>query len=531
MTFDRLIKNGWIVDGTGAARFKADIGITGDEIAAIGSLEGAEAAEIVDAEGLIVCPGFIDVHVHSELALLGGPDQYAPIRMGVTTQLASPDGFSWAPLSAEQLTEMKDYLRTFYEDDCIDPSRPMSVDDLLRLFTGSIPANIVLQVPHGSVRQAVLNWETRTATDDEIAEMARLTREWMERGAKAFATGLEYEPMRRADLRELVALSRVTAEYGGIYVAHQRGYGDNIHIGCKETFAIGTGAGIPVHISHLAIDPAAAAQLEKGAAEGADVTFDMYPYPAGSTHLLLGLPPEAQAGTPVQVRERLAGAGFRRSIAAQVELAFPQDRVRFASVGKPRPEAEYAGGTLGPVPGWIRDIRGWEGKLIGEVRDELGIDLTDLICDLIVHTDYPSLMIFHWPPERHPYLEPTFKHPLHMVSTDGIYAGVSPHPRGFGSYPKIFREIVRENGWQTIEQAVRKMTSFPAERFSIARRGKLAKGYYADIAVFDPIRIKDRATFAEPRLTPEGVEHVLVNGRFVLKDGQVVPGHYGRIVQ
>ncbi|MEF3305991.1 N-acyl-D-amino-acid deacylase family protein [Paenibacillus sp. GYB003] len=529
MAFDLLIQNGWIVDGTGAPRFKGDVAVRGDEIAAIGSLGDAEACETVDAEGMIVCPGFIDVHVHSELALLGGPDRYAPIRMGVTTQLASPDGFSWAPLSAGQLTEMRQYLRTFYEDDRLNRSGAMSIDDLLGLFKGRIPSNIALQVPHGSIRQAVLNWETRPASDGEIAAMARLTREWMERGAKAFATGLEYEPMRRADLRELVALSRVTAEYGGIYVAHQRGYADNIRTGCEETFAIGVKAGIPVHISHLTIDPPAAAELERGAALGADVTFDMYPYTAGSTHLLLNLPPEAQAGDPRQVRERLADKCFRERIADHIERSFPPDRVRFASVGKPREEDGKGG--FGAAPGWIGDIRGWEGRTIGEVREAVGVELTDLVCDLIVHTEYPSLMIFHWPEERHPYLETTFKHPLHMVSTDGIYAGVSPHPRGFGTYPKIFREIVGERGWLTIEQAVRKMTAFPAERFGIGRRGKLAGGHYADIAVFDPLRIKDRATYAEPRLAPEGVRHVIVNGRFVMKNGGIVPGDFGRIVQ
>ncbi|GAA3399777.1 amidohydrolase family protein [Paenibacillus hodogayensis] len=530
MAFDLLIRKGWIVDGTGAARFKGDIGIAGDKIVAIGNLEGAEAEHVVEADGLIVCPGFIDVHVHSELALLGGPDQYAPIRMGVTTQLASPDGFSWAPLGAEQLREMKDYLATFYEDDCIDPTAAMPIDKLLDLFTGNLPSNLVLQVPHGSIRQAVLDWTTRPADDAEIAEMSRIVRDWIERGAKAFATGLEYEPMRRADLRELVALSRTVAEYGGIYVAHQRGYARNVRTGCEETFAIGVQAGIPVHISHFTVDPDAAEELERGKALGADVTFDMYPYTAGSTHLLLNLPPFAQEGSPLEVRRRLADPSFRRGLDAHIGQAFPPELVRFASVGQQRPAGSYESG-MPAAPEWIGEIRGWEGRMLGDVREELGIGLTDLVCDLIVHTEYPSLMIFHWPEERHRYLEETFKHPLHMVSTDGIYAGVSPHPRGFGSYPKIFHSIVNERGWLTIEQAVRKMTAFPAERFGLDRRGRLEQGWHADIVVFDPLRIRDRATFAEPRLEPEGIDHVVVNGRFVLRDGRVVPGNPGRIVQ
>ncbi|PYI50662.1 N-acyl-D-amino-acid deacylase family protein [Paenibacillus flagellatus] len=532
MVFDRIIRGGWIVDGTGAGRRKGDVGIVGDEIVAIGDLSGAEAEDIVDAAGKAVCPGFIDVHVHSELALLGGPDRYAPLRMGVTTQLASPDGFSWAPLDRTRLGEMKQYLRPFYEDGFIEEGRDLSLDDFLALFRGNLPSNLVLQAPHGSVRQAVLGWETRAATDEEIGRMDRLVREWMERGAKALATGLEYEPMRRADLRELVALSRAAAAYGGIYVAHQRGYADKVTIGCEETFAIGLQADIPVHISHLTVDPAAASELDRGGKLGADISFDMYPYPAGSTHLLLNLPEAAQAGTPKQVRERLADPAFRKRIEAEVERAFPEERIRFASVGRVRSDWEQGQIVIGSSPpDWLTDATTWEGKLLGEVRRELGIGLTDFICDLIVHTEYPSLMIFHWPEERYPYLEPTFKHPLHMVGTDGIYAGAKPHPRGFGSYPNIFRRIVRENGWLTLEQAVRKMTAYPAERFGIKRRGKLAPGLYADIVVFDETEIRDRATFAEPRLAPEGVEHVLVNGRFAIRDGVIQQGLHGRIVE
>ncbi|MDF2725492.1 MAG: N-acyl-D-glutamate deacylase [Paenibacillus sp.] len=524
MELDKVIKGGLIVDGTGAAPFKGDIGIIGDEIAAIGNLDGASAKQVIDAEGLVVTPGFIDVHVHSELALLGGPDQYAPLQMGVTTQLASPDGFSWAPLSGNQIVEMKDYLATFYEDDCIDASKPMTIDSLLSIFEGNIPGNLVLQVPHGSVRQAVLDWNTRPATDDEIKQMAALTREWMERGAKAFATGLEYEPMRRADMRELAALSRVTAEYGGIYVAHQRGYGDNVRIGCGETFELGKQANIPVHISHFTVDPAAAEEVERGTKEGVDISFDMYPYGAGSTHLLLKLPPFAQEGNPQEVRRRLTDPSFRKRLTDHIEREFPDDRVRFASVGKPRQDS-------GEVPAWIREINGWEGKLIGEVRGQVGVSLTDLVCDLIVHTEYPTLVIFHWAEDRLRYLEDTFKHPLHMVSTDGIYAGVSPHPRGFGTYPKIFREYVYDKGWLSLEKAVRNMTAYPAERFSIERRGKLTKGYFADIVAFDPATIRDRATFAQPRQTPIGVQHVLVNGQFAIHNSNVVPGNNGRIVR
>ncbi|MFC5651097.1 amidohydrolase family protein [Paenibacillus solisilvae] len=512
MNYDIVIKNGLLIDGSGALGKKADIGIVGDVIMAIGDLQGADAERILDANGMVVCPGFIDVHVHSELALLGGPDKYAPLKMGVTTQLASPDGFSWAPLQRNLLKEMKDYLNVFYDDECIDISKDLTLERFLSLFKGNIPSNIVLQVPHASVRLAAMGWKDSWATDDEIKVMEKITREWMEMGAKAFATGLEYEPMRRSDLRELVALSKVVSEYGGIYVAHQRGYGNNVHLGCKETFSIGRLAEIPVHISHLAIDPLAAEQVDYGVKQGVDITFEMYPYPAGCTHLLLYLPEDAQVGSPEDVKERLKDRAFREKISVQVEKAFnPIKNVRFASVRTPQP-------------------MGWEGKSLDTVQEELGLNLTDTVCDIILMSGFRALAIYHWEDKLHPYLEATYKHPLHMVGTDGIYIGNRPHPRGYGSYPKILGEYVRDNKWLTLEQAIYKMSGFPAKRFNIKSRGILMEGNYADIVVFDPSEIEGTATFEQPRSEPKGIHHVMVNGHFVISDGIVKDGNYGRIL-
>jgi len=511
MMFDIVIKDGLVIDGTGDPGKIGDIGIVADRIEAIGDLSGAEAKTVLEAAGKVVCPGFIDVHVHSELALLGGIDQYAPLRMGVTTQLASPDGFSWAPMTKARLREQKAYLHVFYDDALIDESGDMPLDRYLGMFRGKLPSNLALQVPHGSIRVEVMGWEDRTATEDELVQMELRAREWMEAGALAFCTGLEYEPMRQANLNELVRLSKVAAEYGGIYVAHQRGYADRVGAGCRETFAIAEQADIPVHISHLAVDEAAAAQLEEAHARGIDVTFDMYPYPAGCTHLLMGLPEALQIGPPEQVMERIGRKSIRREYADQLARAFPLDRVRFAAVGTEEPS-------------------GWEGKSLGEVQRELGMDLPDAICEILLRTKLQALMVYHWTEDRYPCLESTFKHKSHMIGTDGVYVGQRPHPRGFGTYPKVLGQFVREAKWISLEQAIYKMSGLPAQTFHIKNRGVLANNHYADIVIFDPAVVDGPATFDEPRQTPIGMETVIVNGRVVISGGEIRQSLYGRIL-
>jgi N-acyl-D-amino-acid deacylase len=509
MFFDTIIQNGLVVDGSGAAGFKADIGITDQFITALGDLSQAESAEVVNAEGQVVCPGFIDVHVHSELALLGGMDRSAPLQMGVTTQLMGPDGFSWAPLQGQKLIDMKNYFRTFYDHSAIESEKGFTIEQLLNRWRGHIPSNVALQVPHASVRLAVMGWDARIATNDELNQMEVITRHWLEAGAKAFATGLEYEPMRHADRRELVRLSQVTAEYGGSYVTHQRGYGDNVSIGCNETFSIGKEAGIPVHISHFTVDDTAEELIRQAEDSGIDVSFDMYPYPAGCTSLLFMLPNSVQAGSVEDVRRRIESKAGRQQCAAHLESALPVDRVRFAAIGIPE--------------------TGWEGKSVAEVQRELGKTLVDMVCDILLESNFQTLMIYHWPQDRYHFLEKTYKHERHMVATDGVYVGKKPHPRGFGTFPKVIREFVYEKGWLSLEQAIYKMSGYPAKRFNLHKRGVLAVGNYADIVMYDPTTLKDGATFLEPRTPNIGLE-VWVNGQQVIRSGKPIEGNHGLII-
>ncbi|MFD2132126.1 amidohydrolase family protein [Pseudogracilibacillus auburnensis] len=511
MYFDTIIANGTVIDGTGAPRIKADIGIIGEKIAAIGDLSRAISEELIDATGKMISPGFIDVHVHSELELLGGIDQYAPLKMGVTTQLSSPDGFSWAILNKDKLKEVQEYLHVFYKDSRLKLTNDMTLNDFLTLFDGNIPSNLVLQVPHLSVRVEVMGWDNRSATDDELVKMELLVRDWMEAGAVSFCTGLEYEPMRHADTRELIQLSKVAAQYGGIYVAHQRGYGDNVEVGCQETYAIAKEANIPVHISHFTVDQQAETEINKGIEQHIDVTFDMYPYPAGCTHLLMGLPVHLQSGTPQEVKARLKDQKIRKEMTEHLTKTFPLDRVVFAAVGSEKPT-------------------GWEGKSLGQVMEQFGMNVTDTVCEILLETDLQALMIYHWLPERIPFLEKTFKHPLHMVATDGIYVGKRPHPRGFGSFAKVLDEYVRKNRWLTYEQAIYKMSGFPATRFNIKWRGMLKENYFADIVVFDPNLVSGPATFENARQDPKGIDYVFVNGKVAVEKGKATSNLNGKIV-
>ncbi len=502
MHFDYVIKNGTVIDGSGAPGIIQSVGIKGQYIEAIGHLGGATATKVIDATEKIVCPGFIDVHVHSELALTGGIDRYAPIQMGVTTQLAGADGFSWAPLNQPTLSEVEHYYRTFYDQAVIKDYQRCNVDQLLSIWKGQIPSNIALQVPHAVLRQAVMGWDPRSASDDELSQMGKIARIWHEAGAKSFATGLEYEPMRHADLRELIYLTQIAREYGGIYVAHQRGYGDRVSIGCEETFAIARATGAPVHISHFAVDENAEKLIDAALSEGIDVTFDMYPYPAGCTSLLFTLPEEIQLGSTQQVRSRLLDPKFRKGIQAHLMATFPVDRVTFANLGKLN--------------------TGWEGKTFLQVQTELGLELADAVCEILLQSDFQVLMIYHWPQERVQFLEKTFRHDKHMVGTDGVYVGLKPHPRGFGSYPKVLREYVYDKKWLTLEKAIYKMTGSPAQRFQLKGRGHIRKGSFADLVVFSPQKIKATATFDEPRSPNEGINYVFVNGNPVLLDGMMI---------
>lgn len=510
MDFDILIAGGDVVDGSGSQRSRLDVGIVDGLIAAVDRIDGASAERVIDAKGHIVAPGFIDVHVHSELARLGGLDQFAGVLDGVTTELMSPDGFSWAPLDANRLHEVKDYLQVFYGDPDIGWDWT-TVAGYLAIFANRIPNNLVPQAPHLAIKVGAMGWRAERASPDQMAAMKGSLVEWLDAGAVGMSAGLEYQPGALSELDELTELCRVLASTGGVYAPHQRGYWSRLQRGCGESFQIGRDSGVKVHISHLAVDGTAARLLDEAQASDVDVTFDMYPYTAACTHLLMMLPEWAQAG------------GYAASMR---QLTDPPERERLRGETATR-IAERGEIMLSSVEGGEE----LEGRILADVAREAREADVDLLIDLLATHAGRALAVYHWPDsiDGEAIIRRTLAHPLYIGSTDGIYMGTRPHRRGFGTFARIVGEYVR-GGALTVEQAIRKVTGFPAERFSLRDRGLLTVGRAADVTVFDPNGLADLSTWDNGRVSPSGIAHVIVNGRLVVDDGVPTGSLPGRIV-
>jgi len=504
-----VIRGGRVVDGTGAPPAVVDVGIKDGLVAAVDRLGAAQTGQVIEAEGLAVAPGFIDVHVHSEIARLGGQDQFAGVLDGVTTELMSPDGFGWAPLSPARLHEVKEYLQVFYGDPDIGWDWT-TADEYLSIFSGRIPNNLVPQAPHVAIRVTAMGWGPGQPSHEQLETMRRALEQWLAAGAVGMAGGLEYQPGALSPTEELVELCKVVAEAGGVYAPHQRGYWSRLAQGCGESFEIGRRSGVKVHISHLAIDDAAAALLGQAIASEVDVSFDMYPYTAACTHLLMMLPEWAQAG------------GYRASMS---RLSRPDERLRLETAAR---LAERGLITLSSV----EDGESLEGRVLGQLAEQSGRSDVDELFELLSGHAGRALAVYHWPAEigGERIVRRTLAHPLYIGSTDGIYMGTHPHRRGFGTFARIVGEYVRD-GTLKLEQAVHKVTGAPASRFSLRDRGLLQPGKAADVTVFDPDVLADRSTWENGRVAPEGIEHVLVNGQTVVAGGRTTGALPGRIVR
>lgn len=512
MDFDIIIVGGNIIDGTGNRDpFIGDLGILGDRIESIGDLSNATTAHRIFAEGLIVCPGFVDVHVHSEISLLGGRDQYAAVRQGVTTHLAAPDGFGWAPLPSKLAQELWHYTQFAYGDDQI-PLNWNSPDEYLNMFEGRIPANLYPQVPHCAVRLAAMGWDSAPATNDQLKLMESTTRDWLEAGACCLCLGLDYQPSANADMNELVYLSKIASSYDAIYAAHIRYQLIGRKAAWEETIEISKQANIPVHISHERVDDESAEVLEQVDREDIDLTFESYLYPAGMTHLAMMLPMEYQTGAPDEML-----ANLDNSVVREKSLPYLHEKL----------------GVGNQIVGYNRSGR-YIGQTLAESAEQENKTIEDFAYDFIQNELAIETFVMPWATnaeENEKILNRTANHPRMMIASDGVYNIPHPHPRSYGCFVQYLGKFVRERNLISLKEAVYKMSGFPAERFRLSDRGRLSTGLAADIVVFNPETVSDRSTWFEPVQSPVGVDWVLVNGIPVVENGNVTNELPGKVLR
>lgn len=516
-----------MVDGTGSPRFQADIGIDSGKIVSIAPSGSLHAGSRIDARGLVVTPGFIDIHTHSDFALLLNRRAESAVRQGVTTSLLGACGRTCAPVKDGNKELL---LKDIIAYDSRLPVTWQTLGEYLQEFEKrGVAQNVAVLTGHNAVRIAVMGYDARKPSSSELGEMKQLVRECMEAGAVGLSTGLAYPPGAFADTEEIVELCSVVARYGGFYSSHLRGADGDVLLGVKEAIRIGEKAKLPVHMGHLCgffgnFDETQSLlqAIEEARSRGLDVTCDLYPYLAGANPLAAFLP------------ESVFTRGWRdlvKEIRDQSKRKKLADEVRRSEVGSfwlTRKE------TLEGIRLYdCRENQSFKGKSLAEIAELKQTDPVESVLELLADEGsemYGAGVIAQWMGEKDNFA--VFKRPYHMVGSDGIalapygdLASFKFHPRAYGTFPRVLARYVREWDILTLEEAVRKMTSFPAQRLNLKDRGLIREGMWADLVVFNYARILDRSTYEEPNLYPQGVEHVIINGDIVIENGE----HTGRL--
>ncbi|MBW3629435.1 MAG: D-aminoacylase [Gemmatimonadetes bacterium] len=523
-TYDVLIRGGRVVDGTGSPWFRADVAIRGDRIAAVGLLPAAQARDTIDATGLIVAPGFIDMLGHSEYPLLRDGRAISKITQGITSEVTG-EVSSVVPISENTLRELGAARELVTWRD---------LNGYFRVLEAARPAiNLATFVTVGSVRRAVMGDANRPATAVEIQRMGQLVAEAMEQGAVGLSSGLAYAPASFASTGEIAALARVAARYGGGYASHIRSEGAGLIQAIEEAIQIGEQAGGWVQIHHLKASGRpnwgkmrqAVATIEAARARGVDVSADQYPYAASGTGLNSVLPGWTHAGG-------------RDSLLARLRDPASRNRIRSELLAEGGGTDAAIGASAGGPPGVLianavtDSLERYEGMRLDAVARARGQPVVDALLDLLLADRAATSAIYFSMSEED--IELAMRQPWVSVGIDaGARAADStvrekPHPRAYGSFPRILCRYVRERGVLTLEDAIRKFTSLPAARVGLTDRGLLRAGLYADITIFDPATVCDRATFENPVQTSVGIQHVLVNGVPVVRGGAPTGERPGR---
>ena len=527
--FDVLIRNGHIVDGTGSPWYAADVGIREGRIVAIGKLTQASAKQTIDARGRIVAPGFIDMLGQSELRILVNPHLPSKIYQGITTEITG-EGGSVAPLN--------DYIihaeRLEYQHLQIKPDWRNIEQYFARLEKQGIGINVADYVGATQVRRMVLGDENRAPTPAELDQMRALVREAMKQGAVGVSTSLQYAPAPYASTDELIALAKVASEFGGVYATHMRNEGNGVLKALDEAIRIGQEANIPVEIWHLKAAgkpnwgrmPDIVARIEKARASGVDITADTYAYPAWFNSFSAIIPPWAHEGG--KLIDRLKDPAMRAKIRA--EMLDPNGDWDNEWQEVPGPEAFLIAVVQNPK------LLPLQGKRLTEIAQMWGKDPIDTAFDLLIEDNgYTFAAVFGM---SEPDVAMALMQPWASVDNDspgtapdGILGKEHPHPRAYGTYPRILRKYVREEKKLRLEDAIRKFSALPAQKMKLADRGVLKQGMWADVVVFDPQTITDKATFDDPNQLSVGMDFVLVNGVPVISDGKMTNELPGKVLR
>ena len=525
-----LIRNAHIIDGSGAPGFKADVVLSGDKIASVGFFSPLSDSyeQIIEADGLTLTPGFIDMHSHSDLLCLAHPESDSRIGQGITTELLGQDGLGAAPVTNENVFDYSRHIAGLQGDFPLSFWHWRRFSDYLNtLENTSIAVNTAVLASHGPLRLAASGMENRSLTAKELALVSQELKEALEAGAFGLSTGLIYPPCVSADKVELTALTKITAYYGGLFVVHVRNERNRVKESILEIFDLAKKTGVLPHISHLKVigreNWGSGAELlslfDAANKSGLQAGFDQYPYPAGSTMLSILVPPHAHAGGAQALLSRLNDPSWRARLAK-----------------------EMADG----LPGWenIATAAGWDRILVtgiaqGKNKPLEGKTLTyiaalrhctpqEAVFDLLLEEKLCVSMINFSISEED--VATIIRHPAGMLGTDGLLIG-QPHPRAYGSTARIIEWAVKENSFLSLEEAINRMTGRPAARLGLNDRGLLRPGMAADLVLFDLERIHEASSFINPRRYPEGIEMVFVNGQTAMKNGRQTEALAGRLLR
>ncbi|GAA3013706.1 N-acyl-D-amino-acid deacylase family protein [Actinokineospora diospyrosa] len=524
---DILFRGPTVVDGTGSPGYRADVLVSAGRVAALdpaGELARRGPGRVVDADGLVLAPGFIDMHSHSDLRLLAEPDHLAKVSQGVTLEVLGQDGLSYAPVDDRTIEVLREQLSGWNGDPPGFDWNWRDVGCYLGRLDKGIAVNAAYLVPHGTVRMLVMGLDDRPATAAELERMREVTAAGLREGAVGLSAGLTYTPGMYADMAELEALCEVVAAHDGYFSPHHRSYGAGALEAYREMVELSLRTGCPLHLAHATMNfPENAgkagdllALLDDAIARGADITLDSYPYLAGATYLSALLPSWAAAGGVAETLVRLSDVDTRERVRVDLEVR--------GSDGCHGVPVDWTTIEINAVR--LAANRHLVGRTVAESAAAAGVAPFDLFADTLLAERLGTSCLMHVGHEDN--VRAIMRHPAHTGGSDGLLVGDRPHPRAWGTFPRYLGHYVREAGVLGLEECVAHLTGRAARRLRLSDRGLVRVGHAADLVLFDPVSVADTATYPEPRQRATGIAHVLVNGVPVLEGGEptgALPGH------